>query len=206
MDIAEQVIAYAGRLFDVVGCSRPSSGGESLLILGLESTPERDLDEFSREKGHFWMPGFKKYIGSGVESVVNFLREKGFSAEAVGWYGYPSGDVLSLKEEAIRAGLGKRGKSTVVLHPKYGPWLRLAAVRTDALLEPTADLTPEEEESPFCKDCTICIDVCPVSVLEPYRMLDASICLSNTTIIAEEGGQLIPCDECLHKCPAGRVS
>ena len=45
MSLASQIADKAGFLFDVVGVSRLSSG-DSLLILGLESTPERNLDEF----------------------------------------------------------------------------------------------------------------------------------------------------------------
>jgi epoxyqueuosine reductase QueG len=201
MNVASQIVKKAGSLFDVVGVSRLPSG-ERLLILGLESTPERNLDEFGHVGGSFQMYGFEKHVKPRLESLLNFIRGKGFSAEPVGRYGYPLRGEVNLKKEAIRLGLGKRGKSTVVLHPRYGPRLRFIAVRTDAPLEPVSSVQTDEE-NPVCRQCSICIDACPVNALEPYRMPDASICLSNITPVTEDGRSVL-CDICLHLCPAGK--
>ncbi len=201
MTIAQQIADYAGRLFDVVGSSRLSSV-DSLLILGLESTPERNLDEFGHLDGGFQIYGFEKHVGPRLESLLNFISSKGFSAEPVGRYGYPRKREVNLKAEAIRAGLGTWGKSAVILHPKYGPRLRFAAIRTDAPLQLLTDSAPTREENPVCSGCSICIDACPVKILEPYRMFDTSLCLSNSALMTEEQGRLVPCDICLHLCPA----
>lgn len=202
MTVAEQIAEQAGSLFDVVGSTRLCSG-DNLLILGLESTAERNLDEFGHLDGNFQMYGFGKHVGPRLESVLDFIRGKGFSAEPVGRYGYPLEAEVNLKREAIRAGLGKRGKSTVVLHPEYGPRLRFIAIRTDAPLELITDSAFIEEENPVCNGCSICIDVCPTQALEPYRLPDASLCLSNITPVTEDGRSLL-CDECLHLCPANK--
>jgi hypothetical protein len=45
MTVAKEIAEKASSLFDVVGATRLSSG-DNLLILGLESTAERNLDEF----------------------------------------------------------------------------------------------------------------------------------------------------------------
>ena len=201
MAVASQIVEMAGSLFDVVGVSRLSSG-DSLLILGLESTPERNLDEFGHVGGNFQMYGFEKHVKTRLESLVDFIHDKGFSAEPVGRYGYPLRGEVNLKKEAIRIGLGRRGKSTVVLHPKYGPRLRFMAVRTDAPLEPVSSVQADEE-NPVCHQCSICIDACPVNALEPYFMPDASICLSNITPVTEDGRSVL-CDICLQLCPAGK--
>ena len=201
MTVTQQIAEHAGSLFDVVGVSRLSRG-VNLLIMGLESIAERNLDEFGRLDGAFQMYGFKKHVGPRLESMLNFIRSKGFSAEPVGRYGYPLKGEVNLKQEAIRAGLGKRGKSTVVLHPQYGPRLRFMAIGTDAPLEPLMGSALTDEENPVCNGCSICIDACPVNALEPYRMPDTSLCLSNSAIMTEEQGKLVPCDICLHLCPA----
>jgi ferredoxin len=200
VDIAGQIADKAGELFDVFGVSQ-LSGGNYLLILGLESTPERDLDEFGHSGGDFQMYGFEKHAAPGLDSLLGFIRDKGFSAELVGRYGYPLKGEINLKELAIRIGLGKRGKSTVVLHPKYGPRLRFMAIKTDAPLESLAGVALPDEEASVCRQCSICIDACPVNALEPYRMPDPSICLSNITPITEDGRSVL-CDICLHRCPA----
>ena len=201
MSVAQLIADYAGSLFDVVGITK-LLGGHKLLILGLESTPKRNLDEFGRLGGHFQIYGFEKYVGPRLEELLKFIHGQGFSAESLGRCGYPLQGEFNLKQEAIRAGLGKRGKNTVVLHPKYGQRLRFMVIRTDAPLEPLIGPNQPEEESPFCSGCTICIDACPVNALEPYHMPDPSICLSNSNIMIEEKGLLIPCDICLHNCLA----
>ena len=204
MTVAQQIAEHASSLFDVVGASWLSSG-DNLLIMGLESTAERNLDEFGHLDGAFQMYGFEKHVGSRLESVLNFIRGKGFSAEPIGRYGYPLEGEVNLKGEAIRAGLGKRGKSTVVLHPKYGSRLRFIAIRTDAPLESLMGSALADEENPVCNGCSICIDVCPTKALEPYRMPDISLCLSNITPMTEDGRSVL-CDKCLHLCPAAKTN
>ena len=200
MTVAQQITEHAGSLFDVVGMNQLSSG-DNLLILGLESTPEHNLDEFGRLDGAFHLYGFEKHVKPRLESLLNFIRSKSFSAEPIGRYGYPLRGEVNLKEEAVRAGLGRRGKSTVVLNPRYGPWLRFMAIRTDAPLEPLIGLKFAEEENPVCNGCSICIDACPTKALEPYRMPDVSLCLSNITPVTEDGHSIL-CDKCLHLCQA----
>ena len=201
-DCSQTIVDHAESLFDAVGINRLPDGN-LLLILGLESAEDRNLDEFGRLIGEFRIHGFEKHVKPRLESLVNFIRSSGYSAEALGRYGYPLEGELNLKEEAIRAGLGKRGKSTVVLHPGYGPRLRFMAVRTDAPLEPLISSPLPDEGSPFCSGCSICIDICPVQVLEPYHMPDISPCLSGSTTMGRDGARLINCDTCLHLCPAG---
>ncbi len=202
MSKVTEIANQASSVFDVVGAGRLSSG-DNLLILGLESTAERNLDEFGHLDGGFQMYGFAKHVGFRLKSVLDFIRGQGFSAEPVGRYGYPMKGEINLKTEAVRAGLGKRGKSTVVLHPKYGPRLRFIAIRTDAPLEPFTDSTFADEENPVCNGCSICIEVCPTKALEPYHMVDALLCLSNITPMTEDGRSIL-CDKCLHLCPTAK--
>ena len=203
MSAAQQITDYASSLFDVAAFSQLSSG-DSLLILGMESTPQRNLDEFGRVDGNFHLYGFKKHIGPRLESILNFTRSKGFSAEPVGQHGYPLKGEINLKQEAIRAGLGRRGKNTIVVNPGYGSRLRFAAIRTNVPLEPTMRSSMTEAENPACSGCSICIDACPVKALEPYRMPDPSLCLSSSALMPEEEGRLVPCDLCLRLCPVGK--
>ena len=46
MNNEEEIILYARSLFDVVGVASDPSTKDTILILGLVSTPERDLDDF----------------------------------------------------------------------------------------------------------------------------------------------------------------
>ncbi len=203
MSAAQQIAEYAGSLFDVVGASH-LPGGDNLLIVGLESTEERNLDGFGLVRGVFHLYGFKKHAGPKLESLLNFIRSKDFAAELMGRHGYPLKGEVNLKVAAIRAGLGKRGKSTIVLHPQYGTRLRFMGIKTDTPLQPLMRSAPADEESPACKECSICIDVCPTKALEPYQMPDISLCLSNVSPQNEDGPSIL-CDECLHLCPAAKT-
>jgi epoxyqueuosine reductase QueG len=200
MTIVKDILEKAKGLFDVAGII--PFGNYTLLVLGLESTPERNLDDFGLENGSFRMYGFEKHVQHRLDEILLYINKAGYKAEAVGRIGYPLEGEINLKEAAIRIGIGKRGKNTVVLHPEYGPRLRFMGVIVYTSCD-IPDLTLKEEENPVCKDCTMCIDSCPVNALEPYRMPDPKICLSYFTPKTEEGRSIL-CDLCLKLCPAGR--
>ena len=205
MTIAQEIIGYAHTLFDVAGATQIPDGTQ-LLIVGLESTPEHDLDEFQSIGGKFHLTGFEKHARHKLESLLTFIRKKDFSAELVGRCGYPLKGEIRLKEAAVRAGLGRWGKNTIVIHTKYGNRLRFMAIKTDAPMEPAADFPDMREESPICSGCTICIDACPEKVLEPYRMPETGHCLANVANMVNKNGRLIACDICLRLCPASNQS
>jgi ferredoxin len=211
MTIEDKILDCSLNHFDVAGIS-PISNIESCLILGLESTSQRNLDEFEKFNKRLILRGFAQYIQPGLETIMTALKELGILAKPIGKYGYSSmrassgaNNFINMKNTTIKAGLGKRGKNTVVINPIFGPRLRFAALKLDTFLEVNKELS--DEESPFCKDCSICIQECPVNVLEPYRMKDATKCLSNIT---NDGAtikdkKVILCDICLKKCPANKL-
>lgn len=205
MNTNDEIISYANINFDVVGVTQ-LSGEENLLILGLESKPERNLDEFGYVNGKFHLFGYENHISRRLESVLDCIRGLGYTAAPVGKYGYPLNGELYLKGEIIRSGLGKRGKNTVILHPRFGNRLRFSTVVTNAPLTPLVKPVLFEEENPVCKDCSVCINACPEKILEPYRMIDSSRCRSDTTNMTRKNNLLIPCDLCLKLCPASKNS
>jgi hypothetical protein len=201
-DHLRDILEFAGSLFDVVGVTE-QPGYNTLLLVGLESTPERDLDDFGRENGEIKLFGFEKHMSPLLESALGFIKSKGYSPELVGKYGYPRAGQLNLKKLTVQAGIGKRGKHSVVLHNKYGARLRFAAIKIGASLQLQNEPPQKEAESPACSDCSLCLEVCPIGIMEPYRMADVLKCLSNIDVMKEQGGRIIPCDECLKVCPAG---
>ncbi len=205
MSLTDKVLEKAESLFDAAGVVAEKRG--VVLILGLESTPQRDLDDFGLENKRLIYRGWDLYVKPRLTALIDLLQENGFNASPVGWWGYPKQGLMHLKSIAVMGGLGLQGKNTLLLHSRFGSWLRLAALRTDAPLTSTGPGVYEHKENPLCRSCNACIDTCPVKkLLEPYRLTDPTRCLLNI----ESGfdvDQLGSCRmRCVTKCPVGKVS
>jgi epoxyqueuosine reductase len=201
MSQGDEIIAYAGELFDVVGVAKDTASNDTILVLGMVTTPERDLDDFVSDSKKFVMRGFIRHAKAKQDALLEFIRKQGFSAELVGKLGYPLHGKPNLKHLAVAAGLGRQGKNTLVINPRFGPWLRFMAVRTNVPLPATGSGVYVKEENPDCKNCQRCVEACPVKVLEPYRLLDEARCLAS--ISSERRGGLAICDKCVIVCPVG---
>ena len=108
-------------------------------------------------------------------------------------------------ELARKAGLGWRGKHTLLLSREEGSWFFLGEIYLNLPLPVDA---PQQEH---CGTCTRCIEVCPTqAIVAPYR-LDARRCISYLTIelkgsIPVEmrpliGNRIYGCDDCQLVCP-----
>ena len=202
MSVERAIIAQAQKLFDVAGVT--PYGADSLLILGLVTTPERDLDDFSRdERGVIQLHGFEAHALPGLQALVDFIQGEGLAARIIGRCGYPQGRKLNLKQQAVAAGIGGWGKNSLVIHPRFGPWLRFMAVKISGVtLPPTSPEGNSRQESPLCQGCTACIDACPLGVIEPCCVRDPARCLAVFDNLPQ-AGKLVACDLCLAACPYG---
>ena len=126
----------------------------------------------------------------------------------VGEFGYRVfTDSAPVMEEALaeKAGLGWRGKHTLLLSREAGSMFFLGEVFIDF------PLPVDAPAAAHCGQCSACIDVCPTqAILGPYR-LDARRCISYLTIelkgsIPVElrhliGNRVYGCDDCQTVCP-----
>jgi epoxyqueuosine reductase len=108
-------------------------------------------------------------------------------------------------ELAGKAGLGWRGKHTLLLTREAGSYFFLGEIYTDL------PLPVDAAQSDHCGSCSKCIDICPTrAIVAPYQ-LDARRCISYLTIehkgaIPRElrpliGNRVYGCDDCQLACP-----
>jgi epoxyqueuosine reductase len=111
------------------------------------------------------------------------------------------------REAAARSGVGFYGKNTMLITRRFGSWVVLGTLVTQAELEPTPPLDAD------CGSCTLCIEACPTGALDEPGVLDANRCLSYWTQSGspipdpyreELGDQVYGCDICQDVCPWNR--
>jgi epoxyqueuosine reductase len=107
---------------------------------------------------------------------------------------------------AVKAGLGWRGKHTLLLNRERGSYFFLGEIYT------SLDLTTHESiQTNHCGSCSACIDVCPTQAITAPHRLDARRCISYLTIELKSaipiefrkaiGNRIYGCDDCQLVCP-----
>jgi len=146
-----------------------------------------------------------------VRGRLTRLTEK--IAAEIGEFGYrvftDSAPVMEV-ELARKAGIGWRGKHTLLIAREAGSFFFLGEIYTDLPLPVDAPV------GEHCGSCTKCLDVCPTrAIVAPY-VLDARRCISYLTIelkgsIPVElrplvGNRVFGCDDCQLVCPWNRYA
>ncbi len=126
----------------------------------------------------------------------------------IGGFGYrvftDSAPVMEV-ELAAKAGLGWRGKHTLLLSREAGSNFFLGEILTDL------PLPIDAPQANHCGACRSCMDVCPTqAIIAPYQ-LDARRCISYLTIELKGsipvplraliGNRVYGCDDCQLYCP-----
>jgi epoxyqueuosine reductase len=139
-------------------------------------------------------------LAARIEAAVGEFRYRVFTDSA---------PVMEV-ELARKAGIGWRGKHTLLLSRGAGSMFFLGEIYTDL---PLPLDTPQREH---CGSCAACIAACPTgAIIAPYR-LDARRCISYLTIehkgsIPVElrpliGNRVYGCDDCQLVCPWNRFA
>ncbi len=141
-------------------------------------------------------------ISRQLENLVQFIQE--VSPEAQSFYGVDSRPIAE-RSLAIKAGIGFRGKNTMVIRPKLGSYFFIGVVLT------TAELPIDAPQPGTCGTCTRCIDACPTQAISPQGTMNATACLSYQTIeqktpmtaeqLSHSEGWIFGCDICQEVCP-----
>ena len=126
----------------------------------------------------------------------------------VGPFGYrvfsDSAPVMEV-ELATQAGIGWRGKNTLLLSRDAGSYFFIGEIFV------SLDLPVDPPASEHCGSCSACIDACPTGAIRAPYQLDARRCISYLTIelkgaIPEAlrpliGNRVYGCDDCQVCCP-----
>lgn len=108
-------------------------------------------------------------------------------------------------ELARKAGLGWRGKHTLLLNRESGSTFFLGEILVDV------PLPIDQEEESHCGTCQACIEICPTQAITAPYQLDARRCISYLTIENPDpipvefrramGNRVYGCDDCQLICP-----
>jgi epoxyqueuosine reductase len=144
---------------------------------------------------HKILRGKLKRLAEKIETAIGEFRYRVFTDSA---------PVMEV-ELATKAGLGWRGKHTLLLDRRGGSLFFLGEIFTDLPLPIDAPV------SNHCGTCQACIDICPTQAIVAPYVLDARRCISYLTIehngaIPEEfraamGNRVYGCDDCQLVCP-----
>ena len=150
---------------------------------------------------------YHKVLRNRLQQLADRIRD------AVGDFQYrvftDSAPVMEV-ELATKAGIGWRGKHTLLLNREAGSYFFLGDIYTDL------PLPVDEPQRDHCGTCKKCIDICPTqAIIAPYQ-LDARRCISYLTIehkgsIPVElrpliGNRVYGCDDCQMACPWNRFA
>jgi epoxyqueuosine reductase len=111
------------------------------------------------------------------------------------------------REGAVRSGVGFYGKNTMLITRRFGSWVVLGTLVSEADVERSPPLSLD------CGSCTLCIEACPTAALDEPGVLDSTRCLSYWTqapgsipedFREELGAQVYGCDICQDVCPWNR--
>ncbi|HEX8964679.1 MAG TPA: tRNA epoxyqueuosine(34) reductase QueG, partial [Rhodocyclaceae bacterium] len=183
-------------------------GTRSVIVARMNYLPESRVPD---DAGHAEISRYAR--GRDYHKVMrNRLQKLAERIEAeIGAFGYrvftDSAPVMEV-ELAARAGLGWRGKHTLLLSREAGSWFFLGEILVDLPLPPDAPVAEH------CGTCRACLDACPTgAIVAPYQV-DARRCISYLTIelkgsIPEPlrpliGNRVYGCDDCQLCCPWNR--
>ncbi len=150
-----------------------------------------------------FLSGFFNDVVKQLEPIATLLRKEGYTA-LICDDSKNKGSILPLKLAAIRAGLGWQGKNSMLVTKKYGTFLAIGGIVTNANFEHNT-----EQETNRCKSCKKCQQACPLKALEQAYVLNKNKCLSyllQNDNLPEEAktvieNRVIDCEICQQVCP-----
>ena len=150
-----------------------------------------------------YLSGFFLDVVKPLEPITKLLKQLGYKA-IVCDDSKKDGSILPLKLAAVRAGIGWQGKHSLLISKKYGTFLALGGIITNADLEHNT-----RQESDHCGNCSKCQQACPLEALNKPYVLNRSKCLSSLiqsselpeNVKAVMENRVADCEICQESCP-----
>ena len=203
------------RLEERIDPRRVLPGVRSLIVVGLALGEDPRVGDAEARKGEEPTGRIARYAGGDDYHEVLLDRVRALEHALAPIAGHPvrsrsyvdTGPVAE-RAAAEHAGLGWIAKNSCLIHPDLGSNLMLGVILTDLALEPARPVADH------CGTCRACLDVCPTDAFpEPY-VLDATRCISYSTIESRaaipdglrsaQGDHVFGCDLCQTVCPWNR--
>ncbi|BDX21063.1 epoxyqueuosine reductase [Polynucleobacter sp. TUM22923] len=145
---------------------------------------------------------YHKVMRNRLQAFATLIEQR---IGAFGYRVFTDSAPLMEVELARKAGLGWRGKHTLLLNRESGSTFFLGEILVDI------PLPIDQEEQSHCGSCQACIEVCPTQAITAPYQLDARRCISYLTIENPDaipiefrramGNRIYGCDDCQLICP-----
>lgn len=139
------------------------------------------------------------HLGRATNDLARWLRRRGYAAHA----GHPLMGLALYPPLAQQAGLGWRGLHGLLITPRLGPRVRLAAVFTSLENLPLPQENPHAWIEDYCRTCRRCVRECP-----PGAILDEPLPGANGLVTCIDTERCFPyfvqqygCSICIRVCP-----
>ena len=171
---------------------------ENAIMLTMEMDKDK-IDTSPSEQSFVEVHGTYHHLGVAANRIADFLRKRGYSAHA----GHPLMGLALYPPLAQQAGLGYRGLHGLLITPKFGPRVRLAAVFTSIENLPFTQGNPHQWIEEYCSLCKLCARECP-----PQAILEQPTAHANGLVTCTVDDKCFPyfmdnygCSICIRVCP-----
>jgi epoxyqueuosine reductase len=139
------------------------------------------------------------HLGRAANRITGWLRKRGYSAQA----GHPLMGQALYPPLGQQAGLGWRGLHGLLITPRFGPRVRLAALYTSIEDLPFGQENRHHWIEDYCNVCRLCARECP-----PQAILEQPLENSNGLVTCTLTEKCFPyfmdnygCSICIRVCP-----
>jgi Pyruvate/2-oxoacid:ferredoxin oxidoreductase delta subunit len=171
---------------------------QNTIVLTMEMD-KVEIDTSPSERSFVQVHETYHHLGRAANQIAGWLRQRGYSAHA----GHPLMGLALYPPLAQQAGLGWRGMHGLLITPRFGPRVRLAAVFTSIENLPFGQENPHRWIEEYCNLCKVCARECP-----PQAILEQPIARASGRVTCTVDDKCFPyffenygCSICIRACP-----